>query len=128
MINKPKIMPEERDKIAFLLASKISLREIARELGRSVSSISEEVRRNSFNGEYTSIAAQRLSEQRNLICRRTNPLKNPNVYSYVFEKLRCGWSPEQIAGRLRKENNNKSIIVHETIYRFIYSREGVKRD
>src|SRR3989344_3458107 len=110
MINKPKIMPEERDKIAFLLASKISLREIARELGRSVSSISEEVKRNSFNGEYTSIAAQRLSEQRNKTSRRINPLKSPQVYAYVIAKLRCGWSPEQIAGRLKRENKEKGII------------------
>lgn len=126
MINKPKIKPEERDKIAFLLASKTSLREIARELGRSVSSISEEVKRNSIQGEYASIAAQRLSEQRNIACRRKNPLKSAAIYAYVFEKLRCGWSPEQIAGRLKKENNNKNVISYETIYRFIYSPQGMK--
>ena len=128
MVNKPKIKPEERDRIAFLLASKTSLRDIAKALGRSVSSISEEVRRNSIKGGYTSIAAQGLSEQRNIACRRTNPLKNPKIYSYVFTKLRCGWSPEQIAGRLKKENNNKTVITHETIYRYIYSPEGMKRN
>ena len=128
MVNKPKIKSEERDRIALLLASQTSLRMVAKELGRSVSSISEEVKRNSVNGEYTSIAAQRLSEGRNIACRKTNPLKSPTIYSYIFTKLRCGWSPEQIAGRLKRENNNKSIIVHETIYRFIYSPEGTKRN
>lgn len=128
MVNKSKIKPEERDRISLLLASKTSLRSIAKELGRSVSSISEEVRRNSINGEYTSIAAQRLSEQRNTACRRKNPLKSETIYAYVFEKLRCGWSPEQIAGRLKRENNNKTVITHETIYRYIYSSEGVKRN
>jgi len=128
MVNKPKIKPEERDRIALFLASETSLRKIAKELGRSVSSISEEVRRNSTNGEYTSIAAQRLSEERNISCRRINPLKSPKIYSYVFTKLRCGWSPEQIAGRLKRENNNRTAIAHETIYRFIYSREGMKRN
>lgn len=127
MVNKPKIKAEERDRIALLLASKTSLRNIAKKLGRSVSSISEEVKRNSIKGEYASIAAQRLSEQRNLACRRTNPLKSPKIYAYVFTKLRCGWSPEQIAGRLKRENRNKSVISHETIYRFIYSPEGIKR-
>jgi len=128
MVNKPKITPEERDRIAFLLASKTSLRSIAKVLGRSVSSISEEVKRNSVEGKYTSINAQRLSEKRNRSSRKTNPLKNPKMYAYVFKRLRCGWSPEQIAGRLKRENRGKSVIVHETIYRFIYSPEGMKRN
>lgn len=127
MVNKPKIKPEERDRIALLLASKVSLRQIAKELERSASSVSEEVKRNSIHGEYTSIAAQRLSEQRNVACRRINPLKSATIYAYVLEKLRCGWSPEQIAGRLKRENKNKSVITHETIYRYIYSTEGMKR-
>jgi IS30 family transposase len=124
MIKRSKITPEERDRIALLLASKTSLRKIARILGRSISSISEEVKRNSTNGEYASITAQRLSEERNTASRRINPLKNPKIYAYVYEKLRSGWSPEQIAGRLKKDNNDKSIICHETIYRYIYSQEG----
>lgn len=128
MINKPKIKPEERDRIALLLATKTSLRNIANDLGRSVSSISEEVRRNSVDGIYTSITAQGLSDKRNTACRKTNPLKSPEIYSYVFDKLRCGWSPEQIAGRLRKESGGKSVITHETIYRYIYAPEGVKKN
>src|SRR5438105_15669020 len=104
MIKKPKITPEERDEIAFLLASKTSLRGIAKILGRSVSSVSEEVKRNSRNGQYSALLAQELSEQRNTASRRDNPLKSPAIYSFVCNKLRCGWSPEQIAGRLKREN------------------------
>jgi IS30 family transposase len=37
--------------------------------------------------------------------------------------LRCGWSPELIAGRLKKENG-QSLICHETIYHFIYAKEN----
>jgi len=128
MINRCKITPEERDKMALLLASKISLRKIAKLLDRSVSSISEEVKRNSVNGEYASINAQRLSQERNTASRRTNPLKDPKIYAYVYEKLRSGWSPEQISGRLKIDNNGKSIICHETIYRYIYSQEGKNRN
>jgi len=127
MIKRPKITPEERDKIALLLASKTSLRDIAKELGRSVSSISEEVKRNSKNGEYSAITAQELSEQRNIASRKANPLKSPAVYSYVYDKLRSGWSPEQIAGRLKRENGNKQVICHETIYKYIYSNEGKEK-
>lgn len=128
MKGKQKITAEERDKIALLLAEKTSLRGIAKILGRSASSISEEVKRNRVDGVYTSINAQRLSEERNNTSRRTNPLKSPKVYSYVADKLRSGWSPEQIAGRLKKENKDVSVICHETIYRYIYSEEGRKKD
>ena len=124
MINKPKITPKERDKIAVLLAEKTSLRTIAKLLGRSVSSISEEVKRNSRNGQYTALLAQELSTRRNTVSRTNNPLKSKAIYAYVCEKLRSGWSPEQIAGRLKRDNAGKHVICHETIYRYIYSREG----
>ncbi len=128
MKGKPKISPKERDQIALLLAEKTTLRTIARILGRSVSSISEEVKRNSVNGIYSSIAAQSLSENRNNFSRKTNPLKSSKVYSYAVEKLRSGWLPEQIAGRLKKENKEESVICHETIYRYIYSEEGKEKN
>ncbi|MGH7203657.1 MAG: transposase [Candidatus Levyibacteriota bacterium] len=104
MIKREKITGEERDKIAILLAEKTSMRSIAKLLRRSVSSISEEVKRNSSQGRYTAITAQELSIARNNASRKTNPLKSKTVYAYVYEKLRCGWSPEQIAGRLTREN------------------------
>lgn len=124
MIKKSKITAQERDKIAVLLASGLSLRRIAKELERSVSSISGEIKRNRIEGEYRAIAANSLSRERNLKSRRTNPLKNPTIYRYVYDKLRCGWSPEQIAGRLKRRNRGKSVICHETIYRYIYSPQG----
>lgn len=124
MKGKPKIGPEERDKIAILLAEGKSLRKIAKILYRSVSSISEEVKRNSSNGFYSSISAQTLSESRNKSSRKFNPLKNPKIYSYVSEKLRSGWSPEQISGRLKKDNKGENVICYETIYRYIYSEQG----
>ena len=119
-----KISSQERDQIAILFASGASLRLIARQLKRSVSSISDEIKRNSVQGEYKAIEAQSLSQKRNTKSRRINPLKNPLIYRYVYDKLRCGWSPEQIAGRLKRNNQGKTIICHETIYHYIYSQEG----
>lgn len=52
MQKKKKISGSERDQIAVMLASGLSLRDIARELGRSVSSISDEIKRNSIKGVY----------------------------------------------------------------------------
>lgn len=127
MVKAKKLSAQERDKIAVWLAGGLSLRQISRQLNRSVSSISTEVKRNSVSGEYRPITAQHLSWERNLRSRRTNPLKNPAIYSYVVDKLRSGWSPEQIAGRLRRDNRGQTIICHETIYRYIYSPEGKQK-
>jgi len=128
MKKKSKLTALERDQIAVRLAAGFSLRRIAGELKRSVSSISDEVRRNSLTGEYRSITAQALSRKRNLNSRRLNPLKDPKIYSYVIDKLRRGWSPEQIAGRLKRNNHGKTVICHETIYRYIYSPKAKEKN
>ena len=123
-----KLTALERDQISIGMASGSSLRQIAKKLDRSVSTISDEIKRNSVKGEYKPSLAQTLSKTRNLKSRKTNPLKNPKIYSYVADKLRCGWSPEQIAGRLKRKNKGKTVICHETIYRYIYSFEGKKKE
>lgn len=59
--------------------------------------------------------------------RKRHPLKNPEVYACVLEELRRGWSPEQIAGRLREIDHSDDPywwICHESIYRFIYVKEN----
>lgn len=118
-----KLSAHERDLITVWNGGGISLREIARRLGRSPSTISEEIKRNSYKGYYVAIHAQAVTEERKVRARKRHPLKDPQTYACVLEKLRDGWSPEQIAGRLRKENG-KTIICHETIYQFIYSAEN----
>jgi len=123
-----KIKEWERDQIAVLLASGASKRLISRKLGRSMSSIIEETKRNSVNGIYQAIRAQELSQERNRKSRQTNPLKSPQIYSYVYDKLRCGWTPQQIAGRLKRDNNNETQICHETIYHYVYSDEGKEKN
>ena len=119
-----KIKAWERDQIAIMLATSCSKRAIARRLNRSLSSILAEIKRNSVSGQYLATYAERLSQLRSRRSRRTNPLKDRAIYSYVVDKLRCGWSPEQIAGRLKRDNKGKTIICHETIYRYIYSKQG----
>lgn len=122
-----KIKAEERDKIANLLSSGVSVRGIGKELGRSHSSILSEIRRNSLGGEYRAIKAEELAQARNTASRKTNALKDSKTYSYVCEKLRDGWSPEQISGRLKRDNDGETVICHETIYRYIFSAEGKRR-
>ena len=122
MKRSKKIQASERDQITVLLASKTSLREISRQLGRAFSSIREEVRRNSRDGVYHAIKAEDLSRERNLVCRRTNPLKDPATYSHCIDKLRDGWSPEEIAKRLKTDYATDMTMQasYETIYTYLY--------
>lgn len=121
-----KLTPVERENIAIWLAQSISKREIARRLNRSDSTIRDEIKRNSFGKHYVAVHAQARSQKRVIKARHRHPLKNKSVYKYVLRKLRSGWSPEQIAGRLKLQHPSNSFwhIHHETIYRYIYSKEN----
>ena len=58
--------------------------------------------------------------------RRTRPrklMREPRLRDQVERCLRAGWTPEQIAGRMRHEQAPIRVC-HETIYRHIYSEEG----
>lgn len=114
----------ERILIAQLKDKGYSNKKVAWFLGRSVSGIGREIKRNSFKGKiYEPLHAQnKAGERKRKAWKAKHPLKNSWVYGYVLEKLREGWSPEQIAGRLREEHlEDKSWwICPETIYRFIY--------
>lgn len=99
---------------------------IAKELRRSVSTIGREIKRNSFGGKvYEPLHAHSKALRRRLKAYHAkHPLKSPKVFSYVIDKLRGGWSPEQIAGRLKKVEHPDDPSWHictETIYKFIYS-------
>lgn len=118
-----KITPQERDEIARLKAVGCSVREIARRLNRNAASISRELKRNRFGEHYVAIHAQNKASRRKSRAGHRQSLKEPAVYSYVVEKLRCGWSPEQIAGRLELEEGRK-VISHEAIYQFVYAAEN----
>jgi len=120
-----KLTAQERDLIALWHGQRLSIRQIAKHLKRSPSSISREIRRNNFedsrgNKYYVAIHAQAKTQQRKRLARRRRPLKNPAIYGYVIKKLRLGWSPEQIAGRLKRVYG-RTMICHETIYAFVYS-------
>lgn len=118
---------EERDRIALWKSQGASLREISRRLGRSVSTVSDEVRRNGHaEAGYVAIHAQHQAEVRKAEAGQRHPLKDAETYAIVHDQLRQGRSPEQIAGRLAKERG-KSVLHHETIYAFIYAQENAEK-
>lgn len=113
---------EEREKLFAFKALGLSLREIGRRLGRDHTSLSDELRNNApYGAEYIPCRAQRLSDKRGWRQRCHAPLKNPQVFLFVREHLREGWSPDAIAGRLPLVHPGESVS-YETIYRYIYSR------
>lgn len=124
-----KISGLEREKIAIWLSQGISKREIARRLRRSDSTIRDELKRNRWQEGYVAIHAQAETEKRIQKSRRRHPLKNKSVYKYVLKKLRRGWSPEQIAGRLKLKcpNNPYWHISYECIYQFIYAEQNKEK-
>jgi transposase, IS30 family len=121
-----KITALERDQIAWWLAGGITIREMARWLGRSPSSISEELKRNQADGVYGSIKAHQAAEARKRHSHQKYLLPHcPALRDFVLEKLKLGWSPQQISGRLKKEikegvRPKREYVNHESIYQFLY--------
>ncbi|MCA9371998.1 IS30 family transposase [Candidatus Woesebacteria bacterium] len=129
-----KLTPQERDRLAILLAKGVKLSEIARRLDRSKSTISDEIKRNrrwdreKQNFVYEAIFAQEEADQR-MVTRRKRPrLKNKWIYRYVTQHLGMGWSPEQIEGRLKLKHKGDyhKTIGHEAIYQYVFDPQNKK--
>lgn len=120
------IKKAERLEIAILLNKKYSYREIAGVLKRSVSSISEEIRKKSVNGIYDPIKANHKA----YVKRKHSKYQGMKVASdlelrnYVEEKLEEDWSSETIAGRIKNIDTQIKSISAKGIYKFIYSAYG----
>ena len=127
-----KITKEERDMLAIWKAQAVSNTACAKRLGRQASTIGRELARNSFQEEhYVAIHAQaRAVEREQKKAHAKQELKNSGVYRYVTKKLRDGWSPDQIAGRLKRDHpvEKNWWITAETIYRWIYQPKQLKTD
>lgn len=118
------IKSTERDLLALWRAQNISIREMARRLRRDPSVICREFQRNNSSGDYIAIAAEAKAKKRKLEAGLRPPLKNDALYAKVLRRLSWGWTPEVIAGRLKKKNGGVAVICHETIYRFIYDPQN----
>ena len=112
----------EREEISRGLSVNCSLRAIARHLGRAPSTVSREVRRNGGPDRYRAAASDQAAWDRAL---RPKPCKlacYPVLARTVSAKLRRKWSPEQIAGWLKRAfpGEAQKHVSHETIYRSLY--------
>lgn len=121
----------ERETISRGLAMDLSMRAIATQLGRSPSTISREIKRNGGYANYRAVTADKAAWQRAL---RPKPCKlfgRSDLIKLIAQKLKCAWSPEQIAGWLKRQypNDKTYHVSHETIYKslFIQTRGVLKK-
>ena len=122
---------EEREEISRGVAAGDSIRQIARRLGRSPSTVSRELRRNGGGGAYRASEADQSAWER---AQRPKPCRlatHPELRWRVAEKLALQWSPEQISGWLKEQfgSDEQMQISHETIYKslFIQARGVLKK-
>jgi IS30 family transposase len=117
---------EERCEIARLRSAGFSIRQIAAALDRSPSTIARELKRNgSGQGGYLPSYADQQSRARRWTGSKLD--RDQELRKTVLSRLAAGWSPEQVSGRLAREEG-KGIVSHETIYRFIYSQMARHKD
>lgn len=110
---------EERISIKHLLAQDISIRQIAKEIGRSPSSVSREVKRNSrepneYGDTYRVQSAEKFYKKR--VSKAHNIVQFPlEVIQIIEQRIKETWSPEQIAAFYK----NQGFPCFKTIYKWI---------
>jgi len=106
---------DERRKIARWRMAGLTVGIIAEKLGRHRSTIFREIRRNMFIDEV-------IPDLNGYYCVTAHDMAS-RVRQSVIDRIKHGWSPQQIAGRMRLERHPISVS-HETIYKFAYSPDG----
>jgi transposase, IS30 family len=123
----------EREEIALLRAQRQGVRQIAAAVGRSPSTISRELRRNADRrGDYRASIAHAAAYERASRPKQAKLVSNLRLRERVESDLDQKYSPEQIAGRLRREfpEDPEMQVHHETIYQALYlsSRGALRRE
>ena len=122
----------EREEISRGIAAQISLREIARRLGRSASTISREIGRNRGREAYRATAADHQAWRRARRPQACLLRRQPRLRQWVARKLQQDWSPRQIAVGVRRAfpDDAQMRVSHETIYRslFVQARGVLKEE
>lgn len=114
---------ESRIMLSALLRAKVKKKDIAIQLQKDRTTISRECSQNSKpDGTYHAGYAQRLVDYRRVIAKQSSRKIENSLFlqQYIIKKLKKKWSPDEIAGRMKK--NKKLVPVsHETIYIWIYT-------
>jgi IS30 family transposase len=126
------LMFSEREEISRGVVAGHSIRSIAASLGRSPSTVSRELHRNGGRRCYRAAQAEQAARARAPRPKACKLVAHPALGRLVARKLKCHWSPEQIAGWLKRRypNDENDRVSHETIYRslFIQARGALKKE
>jgi IS30 family transposase len=127
------IQPVESVSLASLHFQSFTVREIARTLWRSPSTVSRELARNSIGGQYASKSADGCAAKRRIQARPVPKLHKESIQFGIVHHLLCiRWSPEQISMTLSATypKGHEHRVSHETIYYCIYAQPvgELKRD
>lgn len=114
---------EERLFIEIFLDKDMSIREIAKSLNRSHTSISRELQRNSSLSGYRALTAQKRAESRRKQPRHFRKQQFAPLVAYVDRELRQDWSPEQIVSRMHRDypDDSRMRISIEAVYAWAYT-------
>jgi IS30 family transposase len=107
---------EDRIKISVLMQQGFAQRGIAEQVGKSPSTISRELSRNSVGAGYFYSTAHILAVNRKIEASSMSRI-DEETWEWVKEKLLLQWSPEQISNRIKIEHGIS--ISHEIIYQYI---------
>lgn len=122
----------EREEISRAAVTGQSIRSVARQLGRAPSTISRELQRNGGQQCYRASQADQMAWDRSCRPKSCKLVENRALAHIVADKLRLQWSPEQIAGWLKRTypDDANSLVSHETIYRSLYiqARGALKKE
>ncbi len=122
----------EREEISRGVVAGHSIRSIAASLGRAASTVSREINRNGGRGRYRASKADQAAWDRAHRPKRCKLVENRALARIVAKKLKQIWSPEQIAGWLKRAypNDENYQVSHETIYRSLYiqARGALKKE
>ena len=122
----------EREEISRAVVAGHSIRSIAASLGRAPSTISRELSRNGGEERYRAGQADQTAWDRARRPKTCKLAQNRTLARIVAGKLQLEWSPQQIAGWLKRtySDDDNYQVSHETIYRslFIQARGALKKE
>lgn len=123
---------EDRRAVFQLVEADRPVSEIATYLNRHPSTIYRELRRNRhhdvhppFRGYFPTVAQGKAAARR---VRGAKVARDPRLVEYIIDRLAAAWSPEQIAGYVRRHRVAGLSISHETIYQYVYGPDGRRQE
>ena len=122
----------EREIVSRGLASGISIRAISAEINRAPSTVSRDIKRNGGRVKYRAAAAEQAAWSRGKSPKKCKLAQQVKLVKVIATKLQEQWSPQQIAGWLKRRypNDERYHVSHETIYKTLYiqTRGALKQE